>query len=257
MTTLAGFDIGNTSTLMGLYPEGAAVPSQLFRYPTEKNASPERLCETIINFLDKNLSVKPAGMALTSVVPEIVPSYRKLAAEEFGLELLSVSYESPLSITLRYDHPEKLGPDRITNAEAAFREHGGSVIIDIGTAITYCVVTPDGIYEGGLIAPGPGTGMKALAAAASMLPEVKIEQPPAVTAKNTVHAIQSGIWHGWCAMINGLTEMITAEHRHKLKIIITGGFAEPFSRGLKYDVMDPLLTMKGIGYIYGNSLRIK
>lgn len=251
---ILGFDIGNTNTLMGIYEGDGAVPAETFRFKTDRAVTADELYASVRGFL--NLSGRqnstPEGVIFSSVVREVNQAYKTMSSRRMDLEPIEVTDNSKLRIKINYDEKSTLGPDRITNAEAAFTEYGEGIVIDIGTALTICGVAADGSYMGGVIAPGPGTAAESLAAQTSLLPKITIERPEKVTALNTVNAIRSGIYYGWSAMINFIAEKIRYENSIKGKIILTGGFAEIFSKDVVHDRLDPLLTMKGLRYIYRN-----
>ena len=117
-------------------------------------------------------------------------------------EALEIGCNSRLSIRNRYDDPSRLGVDRIVNAEAAYHEYARDcIIVDIGTAITFCILHADGLYDGGMIGPGIGVTIDSLASAASQLPAVPCERPEHLVARNTVDALKSGFFFGWLSLI--------------------------------------------------------
>lgn len=257
-----GIDVGNTSTMIALYEDDSVVPINegIFRYKTDKRGSDDILYHSLAMAL-KNYSsmdvieAEITGIAFSSVVPEINKSYHRVCKRIFSIEPLEISHKSNFSIKLHYGDPSKLGVDRIVNTEAAFHEYGnGSIIVDIGTAATFDVLDFEGNFVGGLIAPGIGTTIKALADAASNLPEIVFEKPEKMIATDTVNAIKSGFYYGWISMIEGICARIEEEYRAKFRLIITGGFASKMKDSFSRDVIiDPLLTMKGIKYIFDNN----
>ena len=180
---ILGFDIGNTNTLMGIYDDNGIKPKHTFMYGTQKEVSCENLGSLIEGFVadyrtETGSQDAVTGFVFSSVAPEINPQYHDAAMTFFNVEAMEISHESRLSITIRYDNPAALGVDRIVNAEAAYREYGGNaIIIDLGTAVTFCVLLDDGTFDGGLIAPGIGTTIRALSQRASKLPEIIFEKP--------------------------------------------------------------------------------
>lgn len=249
-----GFDIGNTSTVMGLYQGNDTVPFQRFRYPTGKNVTPDDLIGEVSPYLGK-YKKEITAVAVSSVVPEINHAYTEGMEKLLGLRAHIISHTSSLQIQLSYPDPEQLGVDRIVNAEAAFTEYGGSnLIIDIGTAATFCVVLENGLFDGGIIAPGLGTTIRALAEGASNLPEVPFEAPDRLVARDTVNALKSGFYYGWISLTEGLIRRIAGNYREELRVILTGGFAEVMGNALEEDVViDTELTMKGIRIIGNNN----
>lgn len=252
---IVGLDIGNSSTLMGIYESGSTAPEKTFRFETNRKASADNLSSPVLKYMTKlyGPEVRPDGFVYSSVVRELNEKWNAVSENIFKTPAVQVSHICRLNIKITYDNPSTLGPDRITNAEAAFTEYGGGIIIDIGTALTICAVGNDGSFYGGIIAPGPGTGAKALSSGTSLLPEVSIEKPDKVTAESTEHSIKSGIYYGWSSMINGLTEKLRNENRIKAGTILTGGFSEIFYKDITHDIFDPILTMKGLKIIYDNN----
>lgn len=260
---IIGFDIGNTSTTAGVYPEGAAVPDYTFRFPTVKSDGPDELSRNIVNGIARHgaheARLRVSGLAFSSVAPEINEAYRAMALKTFDVEALELSCRSRLNFTIRYDDPEQLGVDRIVNAAAVFHEYGGgAIVVDIGTAVTFCVLLEGGVFDGGIIAPGIDTAIKALASRASRLPEVPFEEPDRLAARNTVDALKSGFFYGWLSLVEGIIGRIENEYRRGFRVVLTGGFAGAMSGRLAREcVVDPLLPMKGIKILYDMNARKK
>lgn len=253
-----GFDIGNTSTVFGIYQNDAILPLRVFRYDTEKNTTPERLSanitEAVESFKKNGMEFNDiSGFAFSSVVPEVNEAYSSVAKNDYSLNSLEISIDTGMSITVNYNDPSEIGVDRIVNAEAAHREYkGSSIIIDIGTAATFCVVLETGVLDGGLIAPGIGTTIDALFNNTSKLPRIVFEKPDRLVARDTENAIKSGFFYGWLSLIEGLINRIENEYPDEnFNIVITGGFSQVISANIERKIIsDPLLTMKGIKYLY-------
>jgi type III pantothenate kinase len=254
---ILGFDIGNTNTLMGIYRPGDTVPHHTFMFGTQKDIPSENLGTLIRGFVEdyraeSRSGEKVSGFIFSSVAPEINGQYNDVAMTFFNVEAIEISHKSKLSIKIRYDDPSELGVDRIVNAEAAFREYGGdAIIIDLGTAATFCVLLADGTFDGGLIAPGIGTTIRALAQRTSRLPEVVFERPKSLVCRDTVNAVKSGFYYGWMSLVEGIIDLIRKEYGRDMKIILTGGTAEMISKNIgRENIHDDMLTMKGLKYIY-------
>jgi type III pantothenate kinase len=153
-----------------------------------------------------------------------------------------------LGIEVRTLSAASVGADRLVNALAAHREHGGPLIaIDFGTATTFDVVGADGAYEGGVIAPAVQHSVEALYRAAAMLPRVAVERPTSVIGKDTVPAMKSGIYWGYVALIEGLVARIKAEYGAPMKVVATGGLASIYAEACEViDQVDPDLTLRGL-----------
>lgn len=257
---ILGFNIGNSNTVLGLYTGTETLPRDVYRYRTARKASADELGALVRQFLLHHGTDAVDGIAFASVVPELNRAYHEMAARYFGSEALEIGHRSRLGIRIRYDDPSRLGADRIVNAEAAFREYARDcVIVDVGTAITYCVLHADGLYDGGIIGPGIGVTIDALASAASQLPRVHFERPGGLIARNTIDALKSGFFYGWVSLVDGMIGRICAEYGKRFVIVLTGGdSASVLGPALAGEVvMDPMLTMKGIRLIYDLNAGIK
>ena len=254
---ILGFDIGNTNTTLGIYREGRVAPVQTYRYTTHRSATADELGVAVNSFLSlyRNSSgdtTPVKGAAYSTVVTDLTETYRSMVRGFFAVEPLEINSSCRLGISIRYDNPELLGPDRIVNAEAAFAEHPADVIIiDMGTATTISVVTGDGTLNGGVIGPGIGITINALAEGTSRLHKINLEKPDSVIAYNTGDAIKSGFFYGWLSMIEGMVKRIEDHFGVPFLVITTGGFSTVLSPHLQIKVLnDPALTMKGIQYVF-------
>jgi len=252
-----GIDIGNTTTVIGLYNDDSVMPQTVSRYKTEKKCNITGLINSISMFLKnagdyKVISSEITGIAFSSVVPEINSIYHKAGIKLFNVDPFEIRYDSDFTIGVNYKDIKKLGIDRIVNSVAAHHEYGdGCIVIDIGTAATIDVLNYDGCFDGGIISPGIGTMIKALADSASNLPVFTFEKPDALIALDTVNALKSGFYYGWISLIEGLVQRIEKNYNREFKVVLTGGFAEKIFTGFERKIiLDPLLTMKGIKYIY-------
>jgi type III pantothenate kinase len=259
-----GIDIGNTTTVIGLYDDDSVTPQNVNRFKTDKKGNLTKLTNSISMVLknvgDYNvISSEITGIAFSSVVPEINSIYHKLGIKLFNVEPFEIRYDSDFSIGIHYKDIKKLGIDRIVNSVAAHHEYGdGCIIIDIGTAATIDVLNFDGFFDGGLISPGIGTMIKALSDSASNLPVITFEKPDNLIALDTENALKSGFYYGWISLIDGLIQRIEKIYNREFKIVLTGGFAEKIFTGFERKIiLDPLLTMKGIKYIYNNKRTYK
>jgi len=258
-----GIDIGNTSTVLGLYKNDEFSPFRSFRYPTDKNITSRELFETIESSIGEIIhgdieNLQLFGMAFSSVVPELNKIYSSMAWDFLGVSALEISCDSYFSIGINYDNPSEVGIDRIVNTEAAFHEFGpGCVVIDLGTAITFDILNHDSEFDGGIIAPGIGTAIATLSEKASKLPEVEFSKPKSIVARNTVEALKSGFYYGWVSLIEGIVSRIEESYGREYRVVLTGGYAGSIMDELSSKreiLMDTELTMKGIKRIYDNSI---
>lgn len=254
-----GLDIGNTTTMIGLYDDDSVTPKKTGRYRTNKRGNVSDLINNISMSLRnmgdyKAISAEITGVAFSSVVPEINSVYHHMGKKLFNVESFEIRHDSQFPININYKDIKKLGIDRIVNTVGAHYEYGdGCVVIDIGTAATFDVLDHSGTFDGGLISPGIGTTIKALSESASNLPEIVFGKPDSLVALDTVNAIKSGFYYGWISMIEGVVQKIEKMYNREYKVVLTGGFAEKIASGIERQIiLDPLLTMKGIRYIYNN-----
>lgn len=252
-----GIDIGNTTTMIGLYEDDSILPWKTNRYRTNKKGDVFDLISsmgmTLRNIGDYGvISAEITGMAFSSVVPEVNPLYHIMGKKLFNVDPFEIKHDSRFPIGINYRDVRKLGIDRIVNTAAAHFEYGdGCVVVDIGTAATFDVLNHSGTFDGGLISPGIGTTIKALSEAASNLPEIVFGKPDLLVALDTENAIKSGFYYGWISLIEGIVGRIEKIYDKEYKVVLTGGFAEKISGGIERNIfLDPLLTMKGIRYIY-------
>ncbi|MCU0822001.1 MAG: type III pantothenate kinase [Spirochaetes bacterium] len=262
MNIILGFDIGNTNTRMGIFTEKEISPRKIFAFRTKLITSAgksAKLVKAYLNKYRKEISddIKVTGFVYTSVVPGVNDYYNRAAKKYFNLDALPVGSGINLGIKINYDNPSELGADRITNAAAAQREYmGDKIIIDVGTAITFCVLLKDGVFDGGLITAGVGVAIDALAEKTSKLIKVDFADPGMVAARNPRDALMSGFFHGWLSLISGIINKIENEYNRDFLVILTGGYADKIGGSIgRKTIIDPLLTMKGLKYIFDMNLR--
>ena len=256
-------DIGNTNIVFGLY-EGDILRG-ILRVETELSVSAKGYAGKLLAFLEsEHVSVsKLKGSIIASVVPGVDAVIKEACRICLKREPVFVSHEIDMGLKICYENPKQAGIDRIVNSVAAFDKYNQAVIvIDFGTATTFDIIDAEGAYCGGVIAPGPHLSMEALYQAAAKLPRVGIEQPPNVIGKNTVHAMQSGLFWGYVSMIEGLLDRLILEMSWEMDeetsedpcIIATGGLATLFSSAIPaIETVDNDLTLRGLSYIHYHS----
>lgn len=246
------FDVGNTNIVLGVYDE--RVLTHHWRVSTEKSRTMDEYAVVIKNLFDfSGLTFQEIeAIVISSVVPPVNPTLEALARKYFSVEPLVVGPGVKTGMPIIIDNPREVGADRIVNAVAAYNKYGGPlVIVDSGTATTFCVVSKRGEYLGGAIAPGIGISTDALFQRASKLPRVEMVKPTSVIARNTVAAIQSGIYYGFIGQVDGIVNRMKVELGPETKVIATGGLAEMISQESEtIETVDPFLTLEGLLLIY-------
>jgi type III pantothenate kinase len=195
------------------------------------------------------------GIAVSSTVPVVTGALREMAQRFFDCPLVVVGPGIKTGIPIRFDNPKEVGPDRIANAVAAVDLHGGpAVVVDLGTATTFDIVSAADEYVGGIIVPGLGISMEALVSRAAALRRVELTLPRSVIGRTTVEAMQSGALYGQAALVEGLCARIS-EEIGAARIIITGGFGPVIAPQLRGTVHnEPWLTLHGLRLLYERNL---
>jgi len=183
-----------------------------------------------------------------TVVPAALYHLRRLARDWFGAEPLIARSTLNWGFEIKVEQPDEVGADRLLNALAGHHRYGGPLlVIDFGTATTFDVVDGDGAYLGGAIAPGINLSIEALHQAAARLPRIGIGRPSAVVGRNTVAAMQSGIYWGYVGLIEGMAARIRGESGLDLTVVATGGLAPLFAEATQViEHIDPDLTLDGL-----------
>lgn len=253
---LLAIDIGNTSIVLGVFEEERLLSS--WRLSTRPDRTSDEYGALILNLLMINgLKAKGIdGIILSSVVPPLTPVFEEIAEKYFDKKPMIVSSKLDTGIKILYKKPEEVGADRIVNASAAYHIYGGPIIIvDFGTATTFCYVTTKGEYLGGVISPGIKISAEALFERAAKLPRINLSRPPKVIGDDTVTAMQSGIILGHAGIVDRIVEEIKAEVGENPYVIATGGLAEliaPEAKTIKE--VRPSLTLEGLRIIYSRNI---
>lgn len=190
---------------------------------------------------------------MCGVVPPLVPVFEELCQRYLGINLLVVEPGVKTGVRINMENPREVGPDRIVNAAAAYGLYGGpAIVIDMGTATTFDVISEDGSYVGGAIAPGMEAATEALFTRTARLPRIELVRPQTAIGKNTVTAMQSGVIFGYVGLVEGLIARIARELGGKAKVIATGGYGDLIARETKViDVVNRHLTLYGLQLIFG------
>jgi type III pantothenate kinase len=192
------------------------------------------------------------GVAIASVVPSLTSVLVALSKKYLEREPLVVEPGVRTGMPVLYEPPGDVGADRIVNGVAAFAAYGGPVVVvDFGTATTFDVVTKKGEYLGGIICPGVGISADALFQRAARLPRVDVRNPGRVIGRSTVGSIQSGLYFGYAAMVDGIIARIREELGEPIRVVATGGLAETLASQIhSIESVDPVLTLTGLRLIW-------
>lgn len=192
------------------------------------------------------------GIIISSVVPPIMFSLERMCTKYFHIEPQVVGPGMKTGLNIKYDNPKEVGADRIVNAVAAIQQYGGPlIVVDFGTATTYCYIDENKQYMGGAIAPGITISTEALYSRAAKLPRIEIARPDNIIGKNTVSAMQSGILFGYVGQVEGIVKRMKWQATQEPKVIATGGLASLIANESDcIDIVDPFLTLKGLEIIY-------
>jgi type III pantothenate kinase len=245
-------DVGNTNIVLGVY--GGDRLLHHWRLETDRHKTEDEFGMQIKMLLnDAGLGFQAInGIIMSSVVPPIMFSLERMCQKYFSLKPLVVGPGVKTGLNIKYDNPREVGADRIVNAVAAIHEYGVPlIIVDFGTATTYCYIDEREQYMGGAIAPGIGISTEALYDRASKLPRIEIARPASVVGKNTVSAMQSGIVYGYVGQAEGIIARMKAQSKEVPTVIATGGMASLIAtESSMVDHVDPFLTLKGLYLIY-------
>ena len=254
---LLAIDTGNTHTVLGLF-EGASLRAD-WRIATRKDATADEL-GALFRALFAGKGLEPAsvdGVIVSSVVPDWNGVLAATAAREFGQEALFVAPGVKTGLPILYENPHEVGADRIVNAVAAVHRFGAPVIVlDFGTATTFDVVSGKGEYLGGVIAPGLGISAEALFQRAARLMRVGVKKPAHVVGRTTEESMQSGLFHGYVALVEGLVRKLRAELGVEAPVVATGGLSAVFDAELPFlAAVDPHLTLTGLRLVWERNRR--
>ncbi|MDP9272843.1 MAG: type III pantothenate kinase [Chloroflexota bacterium] len=257
---LLAADIGNTNLSLGLFDGSEPVGS--WRATTEPTATADEVATLLVGLLalDGHGLEEIEAVALASVVPSMTETFSRairLRTRRVPVILDATSLGGILAIEI--DRPSEAGADRLVNALAARVEFGGpAIVVDLGTSTNFDVLSAEGAYLGGAIAPGLGLSLEALVEYASKLPRIELRRPPHAIGSNTVHAMQSGSVLGYIGLVSGLLAALRSELAERspagarVTVVATGGYTyEPWLADVPgIDAVEPDLTLRGIRYAW-------
>ncbi len=245
-------DVGNTNIVLGLYKKDELLHH--WRLQTDRNATEDE-CGMILKNLLAHVDIDFGdieGVIISSVVPPLTFVLRKLCEKYLGQTPLVLGPGVKTGLNIKYDNPRDVGADRIANAVAAIELYGAPVIIvDFGTATTFCFIDEKGNYIGGAINPGVHISAEALYQRTAKLTRVEITKPDSVVGRNTVEAVQAGIYYGYVGVVDGIVTRMKKMLSKRPKVVATGGLAQLICMDTEtIDEVNPLLTLEGLKIIY-------
>ena len=261
---LLALDVGNTNTVLGLFRlagEGIAAAEMVADWRI--TTPPSRMSTDEFGVLLSNLFALRGlqmgavdGVAISSVVPPLDSVLKQVCELYFKVKPVFVEPGVKTGIPVLTDNPADLGADRIVNCVAAFERFGGPcIVVDMGTATTFDVLSKKGEFLGGAIAPGLGISADALFSRAARLQRIEIKKPAKVIGTGTVDNIQIGLYYGYIGLVDGILERMIAEMGEGTKTVATGGLARLIAGGSKYiETVDDNLTLTGLRIVYERNM---
>lgn len=255
---LLAFDVGNTNIVLGVFKDGELIEN--WRMETDNKRSADEYGMVIKQLFEySDLSFDDVeDVIISTVVPSILFTLQHLSQKYFNKKAIVIEPGIKTGLLIKYDNPKQVGADRIVNAVAAHAKYDGPlIIIDFGTATTFCAISEKAEYLGGTIAPGLKISSEALFSMTAQLPKVELEEPGKVICKNTIQSMQSGLVYGHMGIIQYIVDRMKKElsditsSDKEPKVIATGGMASMIAEGVDcIDEVDKMLTLEGLKLIY-------
>ncbi|HEU4683583.1 MAG TPA: type III pantothenate kinase [Nitrospira sp.] len=249
---LLAVDVGNTNIVWGLY-DGQSLAAH-WRIATDPKKTADEYGILFANLMATAgfPSRRVTGAILSSVVPGLTMTFQEAIEHYFNRRAMVVTAESDTGLVLRYANPKEIGSDRLVNAAGAFHKYRrDQIIVDFGTATTFCAVTKEGEYLGGVIAPGLGISAEALFTRAAKLSKVEIARPKTVIGIDTASSIQAGLLYGYAGLVDAIVRRIEQEWGRSAFVLATGGLSAivaPETASIRK--VEPMLTLEGLELLY-------
>ncbi|MBN1272077.1 MAG: type III pantothenate kinase [Candidatus Aminicenantes bacterium] len=249
---LLAIDIGNTNIAVGVFRD--KVLEKNWRVRTERDKTCDEYGITFSNlFSFSGLKISEVDSVIfSSVVPPLTPVFQKLSRDVFGIRPMVVGPGLKTGMPILYENPLEVGADRVVASVAAFHKFGGPcIVVDFGTATTFDVVSEQGEYMGGAIAPGIQIAAEALYLKTAKLPRIEIRKPAKAIGRTTVASMQSGLYFGYMGLLSNVIEEITREMSRKPKVVSTGGYAAQIFREIEaVEYHEPHLVLEGLRILF-------
>lgn len=243
-------DAGNSNIVFGFYQAEENSWEEVLRMPTRKNIKVFNLERKVaLYFLEKGWKTERVNqIGISTVVPDLEPVLIQFCQRFFGIEPYVINENSYEELPVTAMNPREIGTDLMANVTAAYLKFGvACMVVDFGTALTFSVVDDNGEVIGVNIVPGIKTAINSLFNNTAKLPKVELELPESALGKNTVHAIQAGIFYGYSGLVNGMVEAIENETGREYQLLVTGGMSSLMGHlGDRFNNVDVNLTLKGI-----------
>ncbi len=245
-------DVGNSNIVLGVYDDDKLLVH--WRISTDRLKTADEYGMVLLNLFNYGgiNTTDIQAVAISSVVPPLIVPLTRMCQRYFNVNPLVVGPGVKSGICIKYENPREVGADRIVNALAAYEKYNGPlIVVDFGTATTFCVITENGDYLGGAIAPGIGISSEALFQRAAKLPRIELIKPKNVISRNTITSMQSGIIFGFVGQVDEIVRRIKQELGKEAFVVATGGLANLIAEESNtIDVVEPFLTLEGLRLIY-------
>jgi type III pantothenate kinase len=249
---ILAIDIGNSHIVLGLFEGDELVEDTRISTDSKKTADEYGILIMSILKLKREVRSRVKGVIISSVVPNLTQVFAEMTHKYFDIEPIIVGPGLKTGLSIGYEDPRQVGADRVVNAVAAERLYGSPcIIVDFGTAVTFCAIDDNKQYLGGAIFPGIKTAYDALAQRAARLPKIGLGEPKQAIGKSTEGSMLSGAIYGYAGMVDALVERFRSELRTDAKVVATGGMIHniaPYSKTI--DIVDDDLTLKGLLMLY-------